>query len=193
MFLLVHSHYKLVMCLWHAIVNITLIARFTGQHGAHLEPPGPRWGPCWPHELCYLGSHGNSLASTRCQAITWTNGDLLLIAPLRTSSAILYSKFSFRMHWMPLIQTIFGCQLDEPYGFHACGDHQQNATILQCHVHSCIYKVFSAPVSLWYSVRNKTYYSICAFPPSPRCAIENCLMGHDLWPSLLLQNAELNY
>ena len=27
-----------------------------GQHGAHLGPKGPRWTPCWPHELCYLGS-----------------------------------------------------------------------------------------------------------------------------------------
>ena len=26
-----------------------------GQHGAHLGPTGPRWAPCWPHELCYLG------------------------------------------------------------------------------------------------------------------------------------------
>ena len=32
-----------------------LIARFMGQHGAHLGPTGPRWAPCWPHELCYLG------------------------------------------------------------------------------------------------------------------------------------------
>ena len=22
-----------------------------GQHGAHLGPVGPRWTPCWPHEL----------------------------------------------------------------------------------------------------------------------------------------------
>ena len=26
-----------------------------GQHEAHLGPTGPRWPPCWPHELCYLG------------------------------------------------------------------------------------------------------------------------------------------
>ena len=32
-----------------------LIARFWGQHGAHLGPTGPRWAPCWPHEPCYLG------------------------------------------------------------------------------------------------------------------------------------------
>ena len=25
-------------------------------HGAHLGPTGPRWAPCWPHELCCLGS-----------------------------------------------------------------------------------------------------------------------------------------
>ena len=24
-----------------------------GQHGAHLDPVGPRWAPCWPHEPCY--------------------------------------------------------------------------------------------------------------------------------------------
>ena len=23
--------------------------------GAHLGPTGPRWAPCWPHGLCYLG------------------------------------------------------------------------------------------------------------------------------------------
>ena len=26
-----------------------------GQHMAHLGPTAPRWAPCWPHELCYLG------------------------------------------------------------------------------------------------------------------------------------------
>ena len=31
------------------------IHSFRGQHGAHLGPTGPRWAPCWPHELCYLG------------------------------------------------------------------------------------------------------------------------------------------
>ena len=31
------------------------IAKFMGQHGAHLGPLGPRWDPRWPHEPCYLG------------------------------------------------------------------------------------------------------------------------------------------
>ena len=31
-----------------------------GQHGVHLGPTGPRWTPCWPHELCYMGYYGNS-------------------------------------------------------------------------------------------------------------------------------------
>ena len=26
-----------------------------GQHGAHLGPTGPRWAPCWSHELCNQG------------------------------------------------------------------------------------------------------------------------------------------
>ena len=34
----------------------TLIARFMDQRGAHLGSTGPRWAPCWPHELCYLSS-----------------------------------------------------------------------------------------------------------------------------------------
>ena len=28
-----------------------------GQHVVHLGPTGPRWAPCWPHELCYLGTN----------------------------------------------------------------------------------------------------------------------------------------
>ena len=32
-----------------------------GQHGAHLGPTGPRWAPCWPHELCYLGYKPTSI------------------------------------------------------------------------------------------------------------------------------------
>ena len=31
------------------------IAKFMGQHGAHLGPVGPRWALCWPHEPCYQG------------------------------------------------------------------------------------------------------------------------------------------
>ena len=33
----------------------TQIASFMGQNGTHPGPTGPRWAPCWPHELCYLG------------------------------------------------------------------------------------------------------------------------------------------
>ena len=29
-------------------------------HGAHLGPTGPRWAPCRPHELCYLGQWGTN-------------------------------------------------------------------------------------------------------------------------------------
>ena len=37
--------------------SITLITRFMGPTWAHLGPIGPRWAPCWPHELCYLGRY----------------------------------------------------------------------------------------------------------------------------------------
>ena len=35
--------------------NGSQIARFMGQHGAHLGPVGPKWAPCWPHEPHYQG------------------------------------------------------------------------------------------------------------------------------------------
>ena len=33
-------------------------------HGANMGPTGPRWAPCWPHELCYLGWLHNQLLTT---------------------------------------------------------------------------------------------------------------------------------
>ena len=41
--------------------NPSQIAKFRGQHGAHLGPVGPRWAPCWPHEPCYQGCHYNDV------------------------------------------------------------------------------------------------------------------------------------
>ena len=35
-------------------------------HGANMGPPGPRWAPCWPHELCYLGSYICTWLINRC-------------------------------------------------------------------------------------------------------------------------------
>ena len=40
------------------------------QHGAHLRPTGPRWAPCWPHELCYLGMAAFS-QTTFSNAFSW--------------------------------------------------------------------------------------------------------------------------
>ena len=35
---------------------LTQIAKFMGQHGAHLGPVGLRWAQCWPREPCYQGT-----------------------------------------------------------------------------------------------------------------------------------------
>ena len=37
-------------------LDVSLIVRFMGPTRAHLGPTGPRWAPCWHHELCYLGT-----------------------------------------------------------------------------------------------------------------------------------------
>ena len=39
---------------WVVILITSIASR--GQYGDHLGPTGPRWVPCWPLELCYLGS-----------------------------------------------------------------------------------------------------------------------------------------
>ena len=42
---------------WSSVVNMTKIAKFMGQHGAHLGPVGPSCVPGWPHEPCYQGRY----------------------------------------------------------------------------------------------------------------------------------------
>ena len=44
----------------------SLIAMFMGPTWAHLEPTGPSWVPCWPHELCYLGYFILTLHALTC-------------------------------------------------------------------------------------------------------------------------------
>ena len=40
------------------------------QHGAHLGPIGPRWAPCWPHDLCCLGCL-NTRKQPKCNIETY--------------------------------------------------------------------------------------------------------------------------
>ena len=37
-------------------VKITEITKFMGPTWAHLDPVGPRWALCWPHEPSYQGT-----------------------------------------------------------------------------------------------------------------------------------------
>ena len=47
-----------------------------GQHGTHLGPVGPRWAPCWPHELYNQGGYwpnnmvGNRYCIVRLPGLT---------------------------------------------------------------------------------------------------------------------------
>ena len=55
---------------WLNIIFIILDVLMFTKHvpgpwvGAHLGPTGPRWDPCWPHELCYLGLAEQQLKNT---------------------------------------------------------------------------------------------------------------------------------
>ena len=42
---------------WIILEKLPWLQGSWGQHGAHLGPTGPRWAPCLPHELCYLGRY----------------------------------------------------------------------------------------------------------------------------------------
>ena len=58
-----------------------------GQHGAHLGPTGPRWAPCWPHELCYLWLMLHPQATKRGSiqiewTVWWKNGMSNLLGDL---------------------------------------------------------------------------------------------------------------
>ena len=56
---IMESCYEVTMCQYRFSSStvyrmITLTARFMDTTWANLGPTGPRWAPCWPHELCYL-------------------------------------------------------------------------------------------------------------------------------------------
>ena len=77
-----------VCSLWRRHIlfsKMSLIARFMGQHGAHLGPTGPRWAPCWPHELCYLGSTKSSSINFTLQ---WCH---MGVKTPRSSNLVVYS------------------------------------------------------------------------------------------------------
>ena len=41
--------------------NASLKSRFMPPTWGHLGLTGPRWAPCWPHELCDMGCTGQSI------------------------------------------------------------------------------------------------------------------------------------
>ena len=73
---------------------MTLIARFMwGQHGAHLGPTGPRWAPCWPHELCSLGTYGTSMTATGCKSDFKLTTDTPYLAFMAELWGVFYENF----------------------------------------------------------------------------------------------------
>ena len=65
----------------HGAANITTSSIMTYTCTCPLRPTGPRWAPCWPHELWYPGMLSSSFSQTmrfwerRCplaREVTWT-------------------------------------------------------------------------------------------------------------------------
>ena len=53
------------------VMYTTLIARFMGPTLGSSGAAGPRWAPCWPHEVCYLGSSWNFTAQHAYDVANW--------------------------------------------------------------------------------------------------------------------------
>ena len=79
-----------------------VIARFMGPTWAHLGLTGPRWAPCWPHELCYLGMPPFIFISTNRSKLKFPSsllrGSLTCIkGPGRSRWSVLENGDEFRM------------------------------------------------------------------------------------------------
>ena len=53
-----------------------------GQHEAHLGPTGPRWAPCWPHEICYIGWYVSTFGLWALCEFNWDLYPALVTAEL---------------------------------------------------------------------------------------------------------------
>ena len=55
------GHTICLRCIWthndnyYCMIDLPWHQNSCGQRGFHLEPPWPRWVPCWPHKPNYLG------------------------------------------------------------------------------------------------------------------------------------------
>ena len=63
-----------------------------GQHGAHLRPVGPRWAPCWPHELGYLGVHEHWLQPMPVNYATFIRDMVRRNLYIKTKTCMIYQQ-----------------------------------------------------------------------------------------------------
>ena len=80
-----------------------------GQHGANLGPTGPRWAPCRPHELCYLGWLIEFMSSIRNARRAEKTKGVALFTTLKTHEH--FSPVSDYFFYMcRLLRKAFTCQ-----------------------------------------------------------------------------------
>ena len=81
-----------------------------GQHGAHLGPTGPRWTPCWPHELCYLRINTSNHFGTPKAVNMMTklsSSQLLVFSQNSTTSQELDTCFQLSHDFMALVDFVW--------------------------------------------------------------------------------------
>ena len=75
-----------------------------------MGPTGPRWAPCWPHKLCYLGCYGRT-----CGPMTITVYSALLSWPslfLPHDDVIKWKHFP---RYLPFVRGIHRSPLHSPH------------------------------------------------------------------------------
>ena len=78
-----------------------------GQHGAHMGPTEPRWGPCWPHELCYLGSAITANARSHCSNhVAWEFEQAMYVISIGELMATAFMNFDGRSHFCEMLQSV---------------------------------------------------------------------------------------
>ena len=110
----VNTHYNsFVLSDWYQLYQLyngdsaggAPIARFMGPTWDHLGPTGPRWAPCWPHELCYLGVYAVKLA-IRSEDFLFSPALLFYLLDSNFTLLTLYTvKVWLHYHTVTILQT----------------------------------------------------------------------------------------
>ena len=78
---------------------LTCLPREQGSLGQHGGPTEPRWAPCWPHELCYLGRDPDQVPTTDVAGDCWLCYTEPCMVKRATQDSIIIRPCSWKITW----------------------------------------------------------------------------------------------